>query len=69
MIEWGNVNIACNTETAATQFNTRINTVAGIGDLMYTILYFPIEGFFIGSFDKLVDNALWNAIFNLYQGF
>ena len=66
MIEMGNAVIACNLETAATQFNTRLNTLEGMGDLFYTLVYFPVEGFFLKSMDQSVDNQIWNSVLNLW---
>jgi len=42
--------------------------MSGLGDLMYTLLYFPVEGFFLGKIDRTVENHTWNAMYNLYQG-
>lgn len=66
MIEMGNMIIACNLETAATQFNSRLNTIQGLGDLIYSLLYFPVEGMFIKFFDNSVDNLIWNSMYNLW---
>jgi len=61
--------VACNVETMSTQFNLRLNTAAGFGDLIYSVLYFPVEGFFLGQFDPTIENKIWNAVYNIYQGF
>ena len=67
--EFSNLTVACNFESMATQFNLRLNTLAGLGDLLYSVLYSPIEGFFLGSFDDSVQNIMWNSVYNIYQGF
>ena len=66
--ELANLQVACNFESMSTQFNLRLNTTSGLGDLIYTILYAPIEGFFLGQFDPTIDNKIWHATYNLYQG-
>ena len=56
LISIGNNNVACSAKAQATQLNVRTQTSSGTGDLAYTFLYFPIEGFFQGSKNSLVSN-------------
>ena len=69
LISVGNNNVACSAGAQAAQLNVRTQTSSGAGDLAYTLLYFPIEGFFQGSKSSLVSNQIWNAIYAIQQGF
>ena len=46
MIQASNLLVACIIEQQAAQLNIRTNTPAGLGDLFYSIVQFPVEGFF-----------------------
>ena len=68
MIAQGNQQIACAQQAQATQFNQRTNSLGGMGDLIFTMTQFPIEGFFAGNLKEGVDNQVWNAVYALWQG-
>ena len=63
------MNVACAAQAQAQQLNVRTQTSSGAGDLLYTLLYFPVEGFFEGSQSAIVSNQIWNAVSAIEQGF
>ena len=69
LISFGNLNVACAATAQAQQLNVRTQTSSGAGDLLYTLLYFPVEGFFEGSQSAIVSNQIWNAVYAIEQGF
>ena len=68
LIAQGNLNTACVASVQAAQMNQKFNTLSGLGDLMYTVLNYPIEGFFQAQTDPTINNQIWTAVLSLYQG-
>ena len=48
--------------------NQKFNTLSGLGDVLYTVFNYPIEGFFNAQTDPTVSNQIWDAVLNLYTG-
>ena len=69
MISIGNTNVACSAAAQAQQLNVRTQTSSGAGDLAYTLLYFPVEGYFKGLQNDLVENQIWNALLAIEKDF
>ena len=68
LIAQGNLNTACVASVQSAQMNQKFNTLSGLGDLLYTVLNYPIEGFFNAQTDPTIKNQIWDAVLNLYVG-
>ena len=68
MISASNTAVACTMTTQLAQLSIRTTTNSGVGDLLYTLMNYPAEGFFKAADSELVDNQIWNAVFALEQG-
>ena len=66
LIQMTNFLTACQFSTQASQLSIRTKTEAGKGDMIYTILQYPVEGYF--STDPLTQNQLWEAFLAIWQG-
>ena len=56
LISASNTAVACAATTQLAQFSVRSTTSSGLGDLMYTLMNYPAEGFFVAADSELVDN-------------
>merc|ERR1711865_354215 len=68
MISASNTAVACTATSQLAQLSIRTTTNSGVGDLLYTLMNYPAEGFFKAADSELVDNQIWNAVFALEQG-
>mmetsp|Transcript_12892 Transcript_12892/g.21812 ORF Transcript_12892/g.21812 Transcript_12892/m.21812 type:complete len:136 (-) Transcript_12892:40-447(-) len=68
LVQFSNTNVACQLESQAIQLNIRTQTSAGLGDLIYTVLQFPFEGYFEAKQNPQINNQLWSAVLSLYKG-
>ena len=68
LVTTSNYQVACQFSTQAAQIKVKLQTESGRGDILWTLLNVPVEGFFQGKYNNKLVNQVWSAAERIVMG-